>query len=79
LGYIRGRKREEKIKETKEESPSMVKFVPIAGKEREALEFQARGGGKNTCFPWEWAIGKKTLLDKSIFSVREYTVEKVCA
>ena len=46
---------------------------------RKALEFQAIGGGRNTWFPWKWAVGKKTLIDKSIFFVREYALEKVSA
>ncbi len=54
----------------------MARFILITGKERKALELQATGGGKNAWFPWKWAVGKKTLLDKSIFFVREYTEKK---
>jgi hypothetical protein len=38
LGYIRGRKRKKRTKETKEESPSMARFASVTGKEEEALE-----------------------------------------
>ncbi|HEX3034551.1 MAG TPA: hypothetical protein VHT73_05360 [Thermodesulfobacteriota bacterium] len=48
MGYIRGRKSKKNAKETKEESPSMARFILITGKQRKALEFQAIGGGKNT-------------------------------
>ena len=57
MGHIGERKREKDAKETKEESPSMARFVLITWKERKALEFQAIGGGKNAWFPWKWAIG----------------------
>jgi hypothetical protein len=57
----------------------MERFVLLIDKERKALELQAIGGGKNTCFPWKWAVGKKTVIDKSIFFVREYALEKVSA
>jgi hypothetical protein len=40
LGYIRGRERKKNAKETKEESPSMARFVLIPGKERAALDFR---------------------------------------
>ena len=38
----------------------MARFILISRKQREALEFQAIGGGKNAWFPWKWAVGKKT-------------------
>jgi hypothetical protein len=47
LGYIRGRKREEKIKETKEESPSMARSAQLK-KGAEIIVFQARSGGKKS-------------------------------
>jgi len=41
----------------------ILQRVLITGKEREALEFQAIGGGKNAWFPRKWAIEKKILVD----------------
>ncbi len=56
MGYLRERKREKNAKETKEESPSRARFASVTRNEREALEFQAIGGGKNACFPWKWQL-----------------------
>ncbi len=55
MSYIgeRKRKRKKDAKETKDESPSMARFVLITWKERKALEFQAIDGGKNAEFPWK--------------------------
>jgi hypothetical protein len=57
LGYIRGRKREEKIKGTKEESPSMVRFILILRKERKTLKLWAMDRGKEHCLPMRIGIG----------------------
>jgi len=56
LVYLRERKREKNAKETKEESPSRARFASVTRNEREALEFQAIGGGENACFPWKWQL-----------------------
>jgi hypothetical protein len=47
----------------------MVRFVLITGKEREPLEFQAIGGGKNAWFPRKGAIGKNILVDIKMYFV----------
>jgi hypothetical protein len=52
-----------------EESPSMARFASVTRNEREAFTFQAKGGGKNACFPWKWALGKKILVDIRMFFV----------
>jgi hypothetical protein len=51
LGYIRERKRKKRTEETKEENHYMAWFASVTGNQREALEFQAKGGANNACFP----------------------------
>ena len=65
MGYIRGGKREEKIKETKEKSPSMASFVLITVSEREALEFQAIGGAKMLDVHGNEQLGRKFCLTRN--------------
>jgi hypothetical protein len=47
----------------------MARFASVTRNEREALEFQAKGGGKNACFPWKWALGRKILVEIRMFFV----------
>ena len=42
-------------------------IIFITAREREALEFQAIGGGKNAWFPRKWAIGKNILVEIRMF------------
>lgn len=55
MGYIRGRKRKNRTEETKGESPRMVRFASVTGKEGEALELSDmyRGKEKSTFFSWK--------------------------
>jgi hypothetical protein len=54
-------------KKHNEQSSSKARSAPVMRKEREALEFLAIGRGKNACFPWKWASGKKFLLTLECF------------
>jgi hypothetical protein len=68
LGYIR-EKKEQECQRNKGGSLSMARFASVTRNEREALEFQAKGGGKNACFPWKWALGRKILVEIRMFFV----------
>ncbi|MGH7800491.1 MAG: hypothetical protein ACREOW_07655 [Thermodesulfobacteriota bacterium] len=50
----------------------MARFVLITWKERKALEFQAKGGDKNACLPWQWVIGRNILLDLVVLFVIDW-------
>ncbi|HEX3036669.1 MAG TPA: hypothetical protein VHT73_16370 [Thermodesulfobacteriota bacterium] len=74
-----GEKKGREDKRDKGGKPFYGKVCPNNREGVKALEFQAIDEGKNAWYTWKWAVGKKTLLGKDIFFVREYAVENVCA
>jgi hypothetical protein len=53
LGYIRKRKRKKNANGIEEESPSRARFASVTRNKRGTIKFQAKGVGKNACFPWK--------------------------
>ncbi len=62
-----------------EESPSRARFPSVTRNEREVLEFQTIGGGKNACIPWKWAVRKKILERKFLLKLERYCdIRRLC-